>query len=386
MEVDIMITYAFLQNYWWFLISLLAGILVFLLFVQGANSQIFSLGKSEMERIMIINSTGRKWEFTFTTLVTFGGAFFASFPLFYSTSFGGAYWVWVLILLTFVLHAVSYEFQSHIGNVKLVKMFRIFLVINGLLAPFLIGAAVSTFFTGSDFTVNKDAMGSIAPVISEWGNNWHGLDALSDIRNWVFGFMLVFLSMTLGLLYMLNNIDNKEFNEKIRLRLRIVAPCFVAFFISTIVFIFMSDGFAVDNDGVVFVENYKYLHNMLEMPLVFVVFIIGTLLVLAGIAMALFCDKKYKKGIFPAGLGTVMVVISLFLIAGYNNTAFYPSYSDIQSSLTIQNSSSSLFTLKTMSIVSLLIPFVLAYIIYAWYSIDKKSITVDEMKETEERY
>ena len=218
-----MITYAFLQNYWWFLISLLAGILVFLLFVQGANSQIFSLGKSEMERIMIINSTGRKWEFTFTTLVTFGGAFFASFPLFYSTSFGGAYWVWVLILLTFVLHAVSYEFQSHIGNVKLVKMFRIFLVINGLLAPFLIGAAVSTFFTGSDFTVNKDAMGSIAPVISEWGNNWHGLDALSDIRNWVFGFMLVFLSMTLGLLYMLNNIDNKEFNEKIRLRLRIVA-------------------------------------------------------------------------------------------------------------------------------------------------------------------
>ncbi|MDD7277587.1 MAG: cytochrome d ubiquinol oxidase subunit II, partial [Bacteroidales bacterium] len=213
-----------------------------------------------------------------------------------------------------------------------------------------------------------------------------GLDALSDIRNWVFGFMLVFLSMTLGLLYMLNNIDNKEFNEKIRLRLRIVAPCFVAFFISTIVFIFMSDGFAVDNDGVVFVQNYKYLHNMLEMPLVFVVFIIGTLLVLAGIAMALFCDKKYKKGIFPAGLGTVMVVISLFLIAGYNNTAFYPSYSDIQSSLTIQNSSSSLFTLKTMSIVSLLIPFVLAYIIYAWYSIDKKSITVDEMKETEERY
>lgn len=381
-----MITYAFLQNYWWFLISLLAGILVFLLFVQGANSQIFSLGKSEMERIMIINSTGRKWEFTFTTLVTFGGAFFASFPLFYSTSFGGAYWVWVLILLTFVLHAVSYEFQSQIGNVKLVKMFRIFLVINGLLAPFLIGAAVSTFFTGSDFTVNKDAMGSIAPVISEWGNNWHGLDALSDIRNWVFGFMLVFLSMTLGLLYMLNNIDNKEFNEKIRLRLRIVAPCFVAFFISTIVFIFMSDGFAVDNDSVVFVQNYKYLHNMLEMPLVFVVFIIGTLLVLAGIAMALFCDKKYKKGIFPAGLGTVLVVISLFLIAGYNNTAFYPSYSDIQSSLTIQNSSSSLFTLKTMSIVSLLIPFVLAYIIYAWYSIDKKSITVDEMKETEERY
>ena len=264
-----MITYAFLQNYWWFLISLLAGILVFLLFVQGANSQIFSLGKSEMERIMIINSTGRKWEFTFTTLVTFGGAFFASFPLFYSTSFGGAYWVWVLILLTFVLHAVSYEFQSHIGNVKLVKMFRIFLVINGLLAPFLIGAAVSTFFTGSDFTVNKDAMGTIAPVISEWGNNWHGLDALSDIRNWVFGFMLVFLSMTLGLLYMLNNIDNKEFNEKIRLRLRIVAPCFVAFFISTIVFIFMSDGFAVDNDGVVFVQNYKYLHNMIKLPFTF---------------------------------------------------------------------------------------------------------------------
>lgn len=381
-----MITYAFLQNYWWFIIALLGGILVFLLFVQGANAQLFSLGKTEIERQLIINSTGRKWEFTFTTLVTFGGAFFASFPLFYSTSFGGAYWVWILILLTFVLHSVSYEFQSRIGNDKYIKLFRIFLVINGLLAPFLIGAAVSTFFTGSDFIVNKNNMGSMMPIISEWGNNWHGLDALADIRNWVFGFMLVFLSMTLGILYMLNNIDDAEFQNKLRLRLRIVAPCFVAFFLGTAIFIFTATGFAVDNEGVVSLENYKYLHNLIQMPAVLIILLIGVVLVLWGIGMSMFCEKSFRKGIWPAGFGTVLVVIALFMIAGYNGTAFYPSYSDIQSSLTLQNSSSSMFTLKTMAIVSLIIPFVLAYIVYAWHSIDKKSITKKEIEETEDRY
>lgn len=381
-----MITYAFLQNYWWFIIALLGGILVFLLFVQGANAQLFSLGKTEIERQLIINSTGRKWEFTFTTLVTFGGAFFASFPLFYSTSFGGAYWVWILILLTFVLHSVSYEFQSRIGNEKYIKLFRIFLVINGLLAPFLIGAAVSTFFTGSDFIVNKNNMGSMMPIISEWGNNWHGLDALADIRNWVFGFMLVFLSMTLGILYMLNNIDDAEFQNKLRSRLRIVAPCFVAFFLGTAIFIFTATGFAVDNEGVVSLENYKYFHNLIQMPAVLITLLIGVVLVLWGIGMSMFCEKSFRKGIWPAGFGTVLVVIALFMLAGYNGTAFYPSYSNIQSSLTLQNSSSSMFTLKTMAIVSLIIPFVLAYIVYAWRSIDKKSITKKEIEETEDRY
>lgn len=381
-----MITYAFLQNYWWFIIALLGGILVFLLFVQGANAQLFSLGSNEIERQLIINSTGRKWEFTFTTLVTFGGAFFASFPLFYSTSFGGAYWVWITILLTFVLHAVSYEFQSKIANPRLSKLFRIFLVINGLLAPFLIGAAVSTFFTGSDFIVNKNNMGSMMPVISEWGNNWHGLDALADIRNWVFGFMLMFLSMTLGILYMLNNIDDSDFQKKLRSRLRIVAPCFVAFFLGTAIFIFSAKGYSVDYKGVVSLEDYKYLHNLIQMPLVLTTLIIGVVLVLCGICMSIFSEKRFRKGIWPAGFGTVLTVIALFLLVGYNGTAFYPSYSDIQSSLTLQNSCSSMFTLKTMAIVSLIIPFVLAYIVYAWHSIDKKSITKEEINETEYKY
>jgi len=381
-----MITYAFLQQYWWFLIALLGGLLVFLLFVQGGNAQIFSLGKSEMEKKLIINSTGRKWEFTFTTLVTFGGAFFASFPLFYSTSFGGAYWVWILILLTFVLQSVSYEFQHRSTNEKRVKLFRTFLVINGILAPFLIGAAVSTFFTGSDFTVNKDAMGTLTPVISEWGNNWHGIDALFDWRNWVFGFMLVFLSQTLGILYMLNNIEDEDFAAKLRVRLRSVAVCFVAFFLATVFFILTAEGFAVDRNGTVSLEKYKYLHNLLQMPAVLVLLLVGVVLVLAGIIHSLLGKKCFRKGIWAAGPGTVMTVIAIFLIAGYNGTAYYPSYSDLQSSLTLVNSSSSMFTLKAMATVSLIIPFVLAYIVVAWRAIDKKSITKEELEESEDKY
>jgi len=381
-----MIDYSFLQQYWWFLIALLGGLLVFLLFVQGGNAQLLSLGRSEMERKLIINSTGRKWELTFTTLVTFGGAFFASFPLFYSTSFGGAYWVWILILITFVLQAVSYEFQHRSDNPAIIKTFRICLVINGLLAPFLIGAAVSTFFTGSDFTVNKDAMGSLSPIISQWGNKLHGLEALGDFRNWVFGFMLVFLSQTLGLLYMLNNIDDAEFVLKMRRKLRTTAICFVVFFLGTALFILTAEGFAVDSEGIVSIEKYKYLHNLLQMPVVFVLFLVGVVCVLTGIAMALFCDKCFRKAIWPAGFGTVLTVIAIFLIAGYNGTSYYPSNSDLQSSLTIVNSSSSQFTLKTMAIVSLIIPFVLAYIAAAWRAIDRKSITREEIDKEEEKY
>jgi len=381
-----MITYAFLQQYWWFLIALLGGLLVFLLFVQGGNALIFSLGKSEAEQKLIINSTGRKWEFTFTTLVTFGGAFFASFPLFYSTSFGGAYWVWILILLTFVLQAVAYEFQHRSDRPSTVKWFRRFLVANGLLAPFLIGAAVSTFFTGSDFHVSKDAMGSLSPIISRWGNSWHGLEALADVRNWVFGFMVMFLSQTLGILYMLNNIDDADFSSKLTTRLRSTSICFVVFFLATACFLLTAEGFACSDDGVISLERYKYLHNFLQMPAVAAVFIIGVVLVLAGIAEGLFCEKCRRRAIWPAGIGTVLTVISLFLIAGYNGTAFYPSSTDLQSSLTITNSSSSLFTLKTMAAVSLIIPFVLAYIVIAWRAIDRKSITREELEENEEKY
>jgi len=411
-----MITYAFLQQYWWALISILGGLLVFLMFVQGGNAQIFSLGKSEDERKMIINSTGRKWEFTFTTLVTFGGAFFASFPLFYSTSFGGAYWVWILILVLFVLQAVSYEFQSKSTNPKLIRIFRSFLVINGVLAPFLVGAAVSTFFTGSDFVVNKDAMGSLTPVISSWGSEWHGLEALCNFRNWLFGFMLVFLAQTLGSLYMLNNIDDQELTAKIRGRFKTIALCFVVFFLGTAYTLLTSEGYAVDAQGVVSLEPYKYLYNFLQMPAVLVMFLVGVVLVLVAIAAGLFCNgttccckgrcrattescdqqtgavatengrKCYRRAIWPAGIGTVLVVIALFMVAGYNGTAYYPSYSNLQSSLTITNSCSSEFTLSAMAIVSLLIPFVLAYIAYAWYKIDRKSITKSEISASEELY
>jgi len=383
-----MITYEFLQNYWWVLISILGSSLVFLLFVNGGGAQIFCLGKNEEERAFIINSCGRKWEFTFTTLVVFGGAFFASFPLFYSTSFGGAYWVWMLILLMFVLQAVSYEFQHRIENKKWINLFRIFLVINGWLAPFLIGAAVSTFFTGSDFHVNKDAMGSLNPIISTWGNGWHGLEALANWRNWAFGLMLVGLSQTCSLLYMINNIDDASFNAKTRKRLIITGPVFIVLFLITAASIFLSNGYAVDTNGVVTMEAFKYLHNLLQMPVALIMILVGVILVLCGIGTAIFSNKEkcWKNSIWPFGIGTVLVVMSLFFIIGFNGTSFYPSSSDLQSSLTLANSCSSPFTLKTMAIVSLLIPFVLAYMIIAWRAIDKKSITREELNESENKY
>ena len=380
-----MVTYEFLQNYWWFLIALLGGLLVFLLFVQGGNALIFLAGKTEDERQLIVNSTGRKWELTFTTLVTFGGAFFASFPLFYSTSFGGAYWVWILILITFVFQAVSYEFQNKAGNLLGKNAFRVFLTINGCLAPLLIGTAVGTFFTGSEFMVNKNAVADIgAPVISRWANSWHGLEAVANPFNVEFGLMVMFLAICLGALYMINNIDDNKLATQLRKSLLI---CFVGFLIMLVLvlinFITM-DGFAVDAEGVVSMEKGKYLHNLLQMPVVLTMFLIGAVLLVTGVVMTLL-KKDFRRGIWFAAPGTVLAVMAIFMIAGYNGTSYYPSTADIQASLTLSNSCSSEFTLKTMAIVSLIIPFVVAYIAYFWRQMDKKSLTKEEL-ETGEKY
>jgi cytochrome d ubiquinol oxidase subunit II len=381
-----MFEYGFLQQYWWFIVSLLGGILVFLLFVQGGNALIFSAGRSEDERALIVNSTGRKWELTFTTLVTFGGAFFASFPLFYSTSFGGAYWLWVLILISFVFQAVSYEFQTKAGNLLGKNTFRIFLVINGVAGPFLIGMAVATFFTGSDFMVNKNAVGdSLAPVISTWGNGWHGLEAFGNIWNICLGLAVFFLAMVQGALYMINNIDDENIVLKLRLRLWMSSFCFLILFVAFLVHICVAPGFAVGADGTVYMEKSKYLHNFLQMPAVLVVFLAGVVLVLYGIVRTL-ASRKYRKGIWFTGPGAVLAVLGLFLVAGYNGTAYYPSVTDLQSSLTITNSCSSQFTLKTMTIVSFIIPFVLAYIVYAWRKMDKESLTIKELDNTTDKY
>ena len=380
-----MFAYDFLQQYWWFIVSLLGGLLVFLLFVQGGNIFIFSAGRREEERALIVNSTGRKWELTFTTLVTFGGAFFASFPLFYSTSFN-AYWLWVLILISFVFQAVSYEFQTKAGNLLGRNTFRVFLTINGIMGPFLLGVVVATFFTGSDFVVNKNAMGdSLAPMISTWGNSWHGLEALTNIWNVGFGLAVVFLSMVLGALYLINNVEEENIVLKLRLRLWMAAFCFLLLFLSFLAHLLVTKGFAVAEDGTVYMEKYKYLNNFLEMPVVLAAFLAGVVLVLYGIVRTL-ASKKFRKGIWYTGAGTVLAVTALLLVAGYNGTAFYPSTADLQSSLTIANSCSSQFTLKVMTIVSFIIPFVLAYIFYAWRSMDKKSLTLDELDGTSDKY
>lgn len=382
-----MMDYAFYQEYWWFLVSLLGGLLVFLLFVQGGNTLIYSLGKNEMERKMIVNSTGRKWEFTFTTLVTFGGAFFASFPLFYSTSFGGAYWLWMLILFSFVLQAVSYEYQSKKGNLLGKNVYRFFLMLNGFMGPFLLGCAVATFFTGANFTVNKEQLlAETMPVISVWGNGWHGLDALANGWNIVLGLAVVFLSRILGALYLMNNIQDEEICRKARRAVLTNAVPFLFFFLAFVIRLFLAEGFAVDPEsGQVFMEPFKYWHNLLAMPAVAGIFLLGVVGVLGGIGVTLF-RTGYKKGIWWTGIGTVLAVLGLLLLAGYNHTAYYPSTTDLQSSLTLANSCSSEFTLKTMAVVSLLIPFVLAYIFYAWRCIDRKKIDVREMNEEEHTY
>lgn len=379
--------YTILQQYWWFLVSLLGALLVFLLFVQGANSLVFSLGSNEEERRLIVNSTGRKWEFTFTTLVTFGGAFFASFPLFYSTSFGGAYWLWMLILFSFVLQAVSYEFQNKLGNLLGTRTFQWFLVINGILGPLLLGGAVATFFNGSNFIVAKNNLvdGFASPVISSWANGSHGLDALLDPWNLVLGFAVFFLARILGILYVMNNVDDENIRSRGSVRLIGAAVPFVVLFVAFLVRTLVKDGYAYDpTSGVIMIEPYKYLHNFIDMWYLSAVLLAGVALVLYGIIRTV-VSKTYICGIWPVGIGTVLTVLALLLSAGWNNTAYYPSNADLQSSLTIANSCSSYFTLSTMAVVSILIPFVLAYIVYAWYSIDKKKLDKQEIA-TDESY
>lgn len=374
--------YILLQQYWWLVVSLLGALLVFLMFVQGGNSLLFCLGKTEEHRKMMVNSTGRKWEFTFTTLVTFGGAFFASFPLFYSTSFGGAYWLWMIILFSFVLQAVSYEFQSKAGNLLGKKTYQTFLVINGVVGPLLLGGAVATFFTGSDFYINKGNMANtLMPVISQWGNGWHGLDALTNIWNVMLGLAVFFLARILGAMYFINSINDKELTDKCRRSLIANSALFLVFFLSFVIRTLVADGYAVNPDTLeVYMQPYKYFINFVDMPAVLILFLVGVLLVLFGIGKTIF-KKTFDKGIWFTGIGTVFTVLALLLIAGYNNTAYYPSFTDLQSSLTLANSCSSEFTLKTMAYVSILVPFVIAYIFYAWRCIDNKKIDAKEMGE-----
>ncbi len=374
-----MITYSFLQHYWWFLISLIGGILSFLLFVQGGQTMLYSIAKNETERATLVNVLGRKWEYTFTTLVTFGGAFFASFPLFYSTSFGGAYWVWMLILLCFVIQAVSYEYQSKPNNWLGKKTFRTFLFINGSLGTFLIGAALATFFTGSNFTVNKSNITDvIAPTISVWGSEWHGLEALAEPRCWMLGLTVFFLARTLACLFFINRLKDDVLVQRSRKTLFFNAIPFVTFFLTFVIWTFTGDGFAVDpQTKEISLESYKYLNNLIEMPIIGILFLAGVLLVLFGIGKSAI-DDTYSKGIWFSGIGTVLTVCTLLLITGYNNTAYYPAYPDLNSSLTIENSSSSETTLFVMSIVSLFVPFVLAYIVYAWRSLEKKKFDIKD--------
>jgi cytochrome d ubiquinol oxidase subunit II len=375
-------TYDFLQHYWCFIVSLLGALLVFLLFVQGANSVAGSLGGSEEGRRLVYNSTGRKWEFTFTTLVTFGGAFFASFPLFYSTSFGGAYWLWMIILFTFVLQAVSYEFQNKLGNFLGPRTFQFFLVLNGLLGPLLLGGAVATFFEGSNFIIEKNNLvdaTALTPIISRWGNASHGLDALLNPWVLVFGLAVVFLSRVLGILYVMNNVADEDIRSRGSVRLLGAAIPFVILFVAYLVHLLLKDGYAVDPaTGVIFLESMKYVHNLLDMWYLDILLLLGVGLVLFGIGKTAI-SPNYVGGIWPAGIGTVLTVLALFLVAGWNNTAYYPSTADLQSSLTLANSCSSEFTLRTMFYVSFLVPFVLAYIVYCWRKIDAKKLDKEEI-------
>jgi cytochrome d ubiquinol oxidase subunit II len=350
------------------------------MFVQGANSLIFNLGKTPEEKRLVINSTGRKWEFTFTTLVTFGGAFFASFPLFYSTSFGGAYWLWMIILFSFVLQAVSYEFQNKLGNILGAKTFQWFLVINGVLGPLLLGGAVATFFDGSNFLIDKmNLTDGMQPVISHWANASNGLDALLDPWNLVFGLAVFFLARVLGIFYIINNVNDDTVRGRARNQLILNSAIFLVLFLAFLFNTLFKSGYAYDpTTGVISMEPMKYMHNLLDMWYLTIILLVGVVALLYAMIRTI-VKKTYIRGIWPAGIGVVLVVLVLLLFAGWNNTAYYPSNADLQSSLTIANSCSSEFTLRTMAIVSIFIPFVLAYIVYAWYSIDKKKIDKDEL-------
>ena len=375
-------TYEFLQHYWCFVVALLGALLVFLLFVQGANSCIRSLGWTEEGRRLVLNSTGRKWEFTFTTLVTFGGAFFASYPLFYSTSFGGAYWLWMIILFTFVVQAVSYEFQNKLGNFLGPKTFQWGLILNGLLGPLLLGGAVATFFEGSNFIIAKENLvdtGAVTPIISRWANASHGLDALLNPWVLVFGLAVMFLARVLGILYVMNNVNDEDIRSRGSVRLLGNAVPFVILFVAYLAHLLLKDGYAYNDEGVIFMEPYKYLNNLLDMWYLTIILLIGIALVLFGIGKTIW-SKDYNSGIWPAGIGTVLTVLALLLCSAWNHTAYYPSTADLQSSLTMANSSSSEFTLRTMFYVSLLVPFVLAYIVYAWRAIDRKKLDKEEIQ------
>lgn len=388
------LSYLTLQQYWWAIISLLGALLVFLLFVQGGQTLIYTLGKNETERKLLINALGRKWEFTFTTLVTFGGAFFASFPLFYSTSFGGAYWVWMLILFAFVLQAVSYEYRTKSNNLLGAKTFETFLFLNGLLGSILLGVAVSTFFTGSQFSINFENIIQTNPkslVISSWETPFHGLEAVWTIKNLAFiqnislGFAIFFLSRTLAIQYFQHQIDNEIIFNQSKKHLKINSILFLIFFLFWIVRLLFIDGYAVNPETkMIFLEKNKYFHNFIQMPLVSVLFLTGVVLVLWSIFSNVF--KKSTNGIFYGAIGTIMTVLSLFFLVGYNHTSFYPSNYDLQSSLTIENASSSKFTLVAMSYVSLLVPFVLAYITYAWYKMDATKISIEEIENDSHSY
>ena len=378
-------TLLFLQHYWWFLISLLGALLVFLLFVQGGQGLLYTMGRTEAERDLVVNALGRKWEFTFTTLVTFGGAFFASFPLFYSTSFGGAFYVWMAILLVFVVQAVSYEYRRKPSNVLGQRTYEAFLVLNGVAGPLLLGVAVGTFFTGAEFTVNRMNMAAVGgdTAISQWATPWHGLEALGDMRNVALGLAVMFLAGMLACQYFMNNIADETLFARARRRMLTLAAPFLVFFLTFFVWLLFSDGLAVDAAGRISAEPYKYLHNMLEMPYVAAALLIGVVSVLWSIYSGW---RGKRNAVWFGGAGTVLTVLALLLCAGWNNTAYYPSLAEMQSSLTIYNSSSSEFTLKVMSVVSLMIPFVAAYIWYAWRAMNRKPITREEIRGNDHMY
>jgi cytochrome bd ubiquinol oxidase subunit II len=374
------ISHLALQQYWWIIISLLGSLLVFLLFIQGGQTLIYTLGKTETERTLIVNTLGRKWELTFTTLVTFGGAFFASFPLFYSTSFGGAYWVWIAILFCFIIQAISYEYRSKPNNFLGKTTYDAFLFINGAFGTILLGTAVGTFFTGSAFTIDKmHLLTGGNPVISRWESSWHGLEAVLNVRNVALGLAVLFLARILGILYIMRNVDNENIATRSKKQLLYNAIPFLVFFLYFTIALLVSKGYAYQASGQeVSLEPYKYLHNFLQMPIVLILFLVGVILVLYGIIRNLFLSST--GGIWYSSIGTVLTVFALFMVAGLNHTAFYPSNYDLQSSLTIENSSSSIYTLKAMSYVSIFVPFVVAYIWYTWYSLAKKKIDVQELE------
>ena len=378
-------TLTFLQHYWWFIISLLGALLVFLMFVQGGQALLYDIGRTEEERNMLVNSLGRKWEFTFTTLVTFGGAFFASFPLFYSTSFGGAFYVWMAILFCFVLQAVAYEYRRKPANVFGERTFNAFLLINGVLGPLLIGTAVGTFFTGAEFTVDRLNLTNQggAAVISQWATPWHGLEAVAERRNVLLGAAVALLAMTLACQYFMNNIDDETILRRAQSRMRLFGVLFVVCFVAWLLALLLADGRAADAAGTISVEPYKYLRNLLEMPYVTVVLLLGVVSVLWSIRLG-WCGSR--RAVWFGGAGTVLTVLSLLLLAGWNGTAYYPSLTDMQSSLTISNSSSSLFTLRTMAWVSLFVPFVAAYIWYAWRAMNRRPITREEIRGDDHQY